>query len=94
MKTEIDLCVPGKPPVKLKAYRVVMDDFPEFTLLTWATSAAAARYNAARGLWEAYGQRRGVWPRSRATRCPAMDASHLSRGMFRRCLDYDEAAHA
>jgi len=62
--------------------------------IVFAPTAAKARYIAVRGYWDAYGRRKGEWPRATCKREPRFDAvSLIAQGRYGPfCRDYVEEA--
>jgi hypothetical protein len=52
-------------------------EIDSMTCIVFAPTAAKARYIAVAGYWDAYGRRKGEWPRAVAWREPRFDASML-----------------
>lgn len=50
-------------------------DLNDMSCIVFAPTSAKARYIAVRGYWDAYGKRKGEWPRATAKREPRFDKS-------------------
>lgn len=59
-------------------------------MVTWAPTAAAARYNWVKLYRDAYGTN-GSWPSVRSSRYPILDRSHLPHRFKRRVMELGEA---
>lgn len=62
-------------------------------MVTWAPTAASARWNWVKGYRDAYGND-GHWPSVTAKRYELLDKSHLPRGFKRRVMELHEALRA
>ena len=81
----------GKLPANSVAWIVACHGYAD--MVTWAPTAAAARYNWVKLYRDAYGND-GTWPRVTAARYPFLDRSHLPHGFKRRVIDQPEAMRA
>lgn len=56
------------------AWRVSIDDM---SCVVFAFSKRKAQWLATKSYWDAFGRKRGVWPRASAARAPTYDESPL-----------------
>lgn len=66
----------------LVAWAVEINDI---TAIVFAPTATKARYKAVRDYWDAFGRRKGEWPRAVAWREPRFDNSSLKQLDPMRC---------
>lgn len=81
----------GILPQNSVAWRLSHEGYAD--MVTWAPTAAAARYNWVKLFRDAYGND-GHWPRVTASRYPILDGSHLPHRLKRRVMEVSEALGA
>jgi hypothetical protein len=79
----------GQLPEGSVAWILGHDDWPD--MVTWAPTAAAARYNWARSYWSAGHGSRREWPRVTSARYPLLDNSRIPVGFKRRVVVLQKA---
>jgi len=63
------------------------------TCVTFATTKAKAQWMATKSYWDAYGRRKGEWPRARASRAEHYDKSALRHATPQRAWCEDHVAN-
>lgn len=81
----------GELPPNSTAWILSCDGYAD--MVTWAPTAASARYNWVKFYRDAYGNY-GTWPSVTARRYPLLDKSHLPHGFRRRVIEFHEAITA
>lgn len=70
-------CEPSEAPVHISDRLAWEVEINSMVCVCFASTKAKAQWLATKSYWEAYGRRKGEWPRAVASRAPQYDQSAL-----------------